>query len=64
MLPARPAMTCHVQRQFKAAPDPQLVECGAKVVLHDLFGCAQTSGNITIGQPLPDQRCDLYFLCR
>ena len=59
--PAAAAMACDVHRQFEPAPDAQLVEGAAQVILYHLLGRACQVADLAVGQPLPDQGGDLDF---
>ena len=47
--PVRAAMCGNVESEFKPAPYPQLVECGAEIILYYLLGCSDHPGNFAIG---------------
>src|SRR5579863_10660976 len=59
--PALPAVAGYVHRQLKAAPNPELVEGAAQMILDHLLGRAHELANLAIGQTLPHQGSHLKF---
>jgi len=57
-------MTRDVQGQFQPAPHAELVECSARIVLHDLLSGADDFGDIPISPGLPKPGWPLEFLLR
>jgi len=54
-------MAGHVERKFQAAPNSELVERAAQVVLDYLLGGADVVGDFAIGETLPNQGRHLRF---
>jgi hypothetical protein len=55
-------MSGNIERQFKTAPDTEFIEGIAQVILYDLLGSADYTGDFAIGLAFPDQHRDLNFL--
>src|SRR5258708_8037587 len=59
--PVLAPVTGHVHGKFEPAPDAQLVEGAAQMVLDDLLGGAHELANFAVGKTLPHQGGNLNF---
>src|ERR1700722_1920848 len=60
--PVLASMAGDIHRKFQPAPNAQFVEDAAQMILDDLLAGSHDLADFAIGQPLPDQGCDVGFL--